>query len=409
MEADVPTLERLEARLGDLAGKRVLVRSDLNVPLAAGEGGVTVADELRIVASLPTLRWLLERGATVSVCSHLGRPEPKARGAHDRRYSLAPVAARLREHLGQRDESASPSVAVLENLRFDSGETANDPRFVERLLGDELDHVDGEPSGEPFDAYVNDAFGASHRAHASIVGPPAHVPAAAGRLLALEVETLLKLRDNPKRPFVAVLGGAKVRDKLGVVAALAALADQVLIGGAMCFTFLAARGVPVGNSLVEPSQIESCRELLASRPNIELPTDFAVLDAHGSFRQGVSRLGDGVSARDIGPASAIAFDEAIANARTVFWNGPMGAFEDARFTAGTKALAQSIADSRCFSVVGGGDSAAAVRQFKLDALLSFVSTGGGASLELLEHGDLVGIAALRATINSTSEPRGAQQ
>ncbi len=415
MAADLPTLEDLEARLGGLAGKRVLLRSDLNVPLAlseeradgSGAASVTVADDLRVTASLPTIIWLVERGAHVTVCSHLGRPKSGPNGEPDERYSLAPVAALLRERLRKQlspqppggATCETPPVAVLENLRFNPGETANDPSFVDQLLGDELSYV-GEQlaSGharQPFDAYVNDAFGASHRAHASIVGPPARLPCAAGRLVQLEVEALTALRDNPKRPFVAVLGGAKVSDKLGVVAALAQLADQVLIGGAMCFTFLAARGVAVGDSLVEPSHIDACRDLLASTDNISLPTDFAVLAADGQFRQGVSRLGDNMRAMDIGPASAIAFDEAIANARTVFWNGPMGAFEDDRFAAGTKALAQSIADSRCFSVVGGGDSAAAVRQCKLDHDMSFVSTGGGASLELLEHGDLPGLAALR--------------
>jgi phosphoglycerate kinase len=369
---DIPTLEDLDARLGSLDGRRVLVRTDFNVPL----DGDRITDDFRIRAALPTLEWLAERGAHVVAASHLGRPK----GKPDPRYSMEPVRARLAE--------LAPGVELRENLRFDPGEEANDEHFVAEL-------VDG------IDAYVNDAFGASHRAHASIVGPPRHVPSAAGRLLQREVEVLLRLRENPARPFVAVLGGAKVSDKLGVIEALLDTVDELAIGGAMCFTFLAAQGRPIGDSLFEPDEVDTCRNLLAKATKpIHLPTDIVGLDAAGNVSTFGARLPDGGKGLDIGPGTAAEFSDVVAEARTVFWNGPMGVFEDERFAAGTRALAQAVADTKAFTVVGGGDSAAALAEFGLDDDVDHVSTGGGASLELLELGDLPGLAALREGITT---------
>jgi phosphoglycerate kinase len=286
----------------------------------------------------------------------------------------------------------APGVELMENLRYDPGEEGNDPAFVARL-------VDG------FDAYVNDAFGASHRAHASIVGPPQNLPSAAGRLLATEVEVLLGLRTNPRRPFVAILGGSKVSDKLKVIEALLEVADQLLIGGGMCFTFLAAQGHGVGASLLEEDMVATCRALLDEHgARLALPTDITALgpggklmhpDAGGDVRQVGTTVPEGWTGVDIGPGTAADFGDRIAEARTVFWNGPMGVFEDPRFAAGTRAVAQAVADTSGFTVVGGGDSAAALAQFGLDDEVDHVSTGGGASLELLEQGDLPGLAALR--------------
>jgi phosphoglycerate kinase len=370
--ARLPTLEDLPP----LEGKRVLLRADFNVPLRDGE----IADDLRIRAALPTIRWLQDHGATIVACTHLGRPK----GTPDPTYSVAPVRARLAE--------LAPGVELLENLRYDPGEERNDPAFVARL-------VDG------FDAYVNDAFGASHRAHGSIVGPPQVLPSAAGRLLANEVDVLLGLRTNPRRPFVAILGGSKVSDKLKVIEALLEVADELLIGGGMCFTFLAARGNGVGASLLEEDMVATCRALLDEHGDrLVLPTDITALgpggklmdpDAGGDVRQVGTTVPEGWMGVDIGPGTAADFGDRIAEARTVFWNGPMGVFEDPRFAAGTRAVAQAVADTAGFTVVGGGDSAAALAQFGLDDEVDHVSTGGGASLELLEQGDLPGLAALR--------------
>jgi phosphoglycerate kinase len=367
----IPRLEDLEAKLGALSGKRVLVRTDFNVPLDA-DGAIT--DDFRIRAALPTIKWLTERGATVVTASHLGRPK----GVPDPKYSLDAVRARLGE--------LAPGVELLENLRFDPGETANDPAFVATL-------VDG------IDGYVNDAFGASHRAHASIVGPPQYVPSAMGRLLEKEVDVLLGLRNKPRRPFVAVLGGAKISDKLGVVEALLGVVDSIVIGGAMCFTFFAAQGKPIGESLFEPDMVDTCGGLLASAREagkvIHLPDDITGVDASGNYATFGDRLPAGAKGFDIGPGSAAAFSDVIMDARMVFWNGPMGMFEDERFASGTRTVAQAMADTKAFTVVGGGDSAAALAQFKLDDEVDHVSTGGGASLELLENGDLPGLRALR--------------
>jgi phosphoglycerate kinase len=372
----IPTL----ADLGEVAGRRVLVRTDFNVPLdheAPDAGGLpTITDDFRIRSALPTISWLTERGARVVCASHLGRPK----GKPDPKYSMEPVRKRLAE--------LAPGVELLENLRFDPGEEANDPAFTARLI-------------EGVDLYVNDAFGASHRAHASIVGPPATLPAAMGRLLEREVDVLLGLRQQPKHPFVAVLGGAKISDKLGVVEALLAVVDGLAIGGAMCFTFFAAQGKPIGASLFEPDQVDTCARILErSGGKIHLPDDIVGLDADGNFATWGTRLPDGAKGFDIGPGSAAAFSDIIADARMVFWNGPMGMFEDARFAAGTRTVAQAMADTRAFTVVGGGDSAAALAQFGMDDEVDHVSTGGGASLELLELGDLPGLAALRGAPNA---------
>ena len=368
----IPTLEDL----GDVTGRRVLVRTDFNVPLEERAGSQVVVDDFRIRAALPTISWLLERGAQVVCASHLGRPK----GQPVDEYSMDPVRARLSE--------LAPGVELLENLRFNPGEEANDDAFVASL-------TDG------IDFYVNDAFGASHRAHASIVGPPRSMPSAMGRLLQQEVEVLTGLRDKPKRPFVAVLGGAKISDKLGVVEALLSVVDQLVIGGAMCFTFFAAQGKPIGDSLFEPDMVETCRRILETAGDkIVLPDDMVGVDASGEFATFGTRLPEGSKGFDIGPGSAAAFSDVVMDARMVFWNGPMGMFEDERFAGGTRTVAEAMAETKAFTVVGGGDSAAALAQFRLDDEVDHVSTGGGASLELLELGDLPGLAALRGAPNA---------
>jgi phosphoglycerate kinase len=368
----------------------VLVRTDYNVPLDQGPNGPAVADDFRIRASLPTLHWLQEHGAHVTTCSHLGRPG----GQVDERWAMDPVAERLAE--------LAPGVEILDNLRFEPGEKANSPEFVERL-------VDG------FDAYVNEAFGVAHRAHASVVGPPRLLPSAAGRLLALEVQVLGGLLTTPKRPFVVVLGGSKVSDKLGVLRALAKKADIVAVGGAMAFTFLTASDHDVGASMVDIDHVDDCRRLLHSRKTqILLPTDVVALEPGGRALGSASSAGDnqadtkvlsshipdGWQGLDIGPETADAFADAIAKAGTVFWNGPVGAFEDPRFAAGTHRVAQAIADCPGRTIVGGGDSVSAIDHLGLADRIDFVSTGGGASLSLLEHGDLPALAALRAASNA---------
>ena len=371
MHGDLPELEDL----GDVRGRRVLVRTDFNVPMEDdGAGGRRITDDFRIRAALPTIEWLRERGASVVCASHLGRPK----GKPEAKYSMKPVADRLAE--------LAPGVELLENLRFDAGEEANTEDFVARL-------IDG------VDMYVDDAFGAAHRAHASIVGPPRFVPSAMGRLLAKEVEVLLALRERPRHPFVAVLGGSKISDKLGVVEALLGVVDSLVIGGAMCFTFLAAQGYPIGDSLFEPDQVDTCRRLLEGGKPIHLPEDITGVDADGKYATFGRRLPSGAKGFDIGPGSAAAFSDIIMEARTVFWNGPMGMFEDSRFAHGTRTVAQAMADTKAFTVVGGGDSAAALAQFGLEDSIDHVSTGGGASLELLELGDLPGLAALRKAPN----------
>jgi len=377
MQFGVPELEDL----GDVAGKSVLLRADFNVPLKDG----VITDDLRIRSALPTINWLTEHGATVTACTHLGRPK----GAPDPAFSVEPVRQRLSE--------LAPGVELLDNLRFDPGETSNDRAFVDRLVAGH-------------DLFVNDAFGASHRAHASIVGPPTKLPSAAGRLLAKEVEVLLGLREHPKHPFVAITGGSKVSDKLGVLTALLDIADSIIIGGGMCFTFFAAMGHQIGNSLCEPDQIDSCAALLAAHGDrLHLPSDVVGLgpggkigdpSAGGDVRNFGRSLPDGWMGLDIGPGTAAEFGDIIGEARMILWNGPMGVFEDPRFEAGTRAVAEAVAESRGFSVIGGGDSAAAVAQFGLADQVSHISTGGGASLELIEQGDLPGLEALRLASNA---------
>ncbi|MEO8266464.1 MAG: phosphoglycerate kinase [Ilumatobacteraceae bacterium] len=367
----IPTL----SDLGDVRGKRVLVRTDFNVPMDDG----VITDDFRIRAALPTIEWLTSRGAHVVCASHLGRPK----GKPNPKYSMDAVRARLGE--------LAPGVELLENLRYDPGEEGNDPQFVASLI-------------VGIDAYVDDAFGACHRAHASIVGPPRTLPSAMGLLMQKEVDVLLGIRSDPKRPFVAVLGGAKISDKLGVVEALLKVVDELVLGGAMCFTFLAAQGNQIGDSLWEPDQLDTCRRLLAESAaggkTIHLPEDIVGLDAAGNLSTFGRSLPDGAKGLDIGPGTAAAFSDVIIEARTVFWNGPMGMFEDPRFEAGTRTIAQAMADTKAFTVVGGGDSAAALAQFRLDDEVDHVSTGGGASLELLEFGDLPGLEALRGAPNA---------
>ena len=369
--SQLPNLEDL----GDISGKRVLVRTDFNVPLDDG----VIRDDLRIREAIPTLKYLVDNGAKVTACTHLGRPK----GKFEEKYSLNPVRARLNEIL--------PGIKLLDNLRFNPGEELNDPQFIEQLVAGQ-------------DMYVNDAFGASHRKHASITGPPQLLPSAAGRLLQNEVEILLQVRNKPKRPFVAILGGSKVSDKLGVIDALVQVVDKLLIGGGMCFTFLKARGQQIGSSLLEEGQIDYCKELLASGAPIVLPHDFTAMDSDGKIgdpavggivRQMGNNIPDGWTGLDIGPGSAAVFGDIIQESKTVLWNGPMGVFEDARFSAGTKHVAQSMAENKAsFTVIGGGDSAAAAKEFKFDTEINHVSTGGGASLELIEKGTLPGLDAL---------------
>ena len=386
---ELPTLDDLV--IG--RGTRVLVRVDFNVPLRDGH----VEDDLRITTALPTITRLRDRDAVVVTCGHLGRPKGKA----DPQLSMAPVATRLGELLGievplapavvgPRVEGllaslAPGDVAMLENLRFDPGETADAPGFATSLAG-------------TADAYVNEAFGASHRAHASIVGPPRVLPSAAGLLLQREVEVLSRLLHDPPRPFVAVLGGAKVSDKLGVIEALLDHCDTILVGGAMAFTFVLARGGSVGDSLVEPDMVDTCRRLLDSG-RVHIPTDVIAAEdirVDAETRQvPADAVPDGWKGLDVGPDTAAAFADEVVQAATLLWNGPMGVFEVAPFADGTRRVAAAVASCRGFTVVGGGDSAAAIRQLGFADQVDHVSTGGGASLEFIERGDLVGLAALR--------------
>lgn len=370
----------------EVAGRRVFLRADLNVPLRDG----AVADDSRLRASRETLDLLRERGARVVLASHLGRPK----GERCPEYSLAPVAAALglplaADCVGAEAEKTVAALAggealLLENLRFHPGEERNDPAFVAALA-------------RLADAYVNDAFGTAHRAHASTVGLARALPArAAGRLMQREVETLARLRDDPARPYLCVLGGAKVSDKLAVLEALAARADAVCVGGAMAYTFLLARGEPVGRSLVEPALVETARRLLDGPTEIVLPVDHVVAPDpdHPQAAETVASIPEDRMALDIGPRSVAQIVARIGSARTVFWNGPLGLFETPPFDAGSRAVAAACADASAFSVVGGGDSLAAVRAAGVAERISHLSTGGGASLEFLEGRTLPGVAAL---------------
>lgn len=394
-----------------VGGRRVLVRADLNVPLDAGR----ITDDGRVRAVLPTLTALRDAGAAVLVCSHLGRPKGAAgRGgatagggppwAVDPRFSLAPVATRLGELLGTSvalaDDTAAGSVAtdlaggqvaLLENLRFHPGETSKDPA-VRAAFADQLAAL--------ADAYVDDAFGAVHRAHASVVEVAQRLPGYAGWLVLREVAVLRRLTEAPAAPYLVVLGGAKVSDKLAVIEALLPKVDKLLIGGGMCFTFLRAQGYEVGESLLEQEQVETCRRLLATAGDrIVLPVDVVVAEKVAAdavpATVPAAAIPAGRIGLDIGPTTRSRFAEELAGAETVFWNGPMGVFELAPFAAGTAAVAETIAGLAGFTVVGGGDSAAAVRALGIDeSRFDHISTGGGASLEYLEGRTLPGLAAL---------------
>lgn len=391
--AGVRTLPDLDAE-----GKQVFVRADLNVPLRDG----AITDDLRVQSSVPTLRALLDQGASVVVASHLGRPK----GTPDPASSMAAVGTRLQELLSTEVLTATDvvgedakakagalrpgQVLLLENLRWDPGETANDDDFAAALAA-------------LADVYVDDAFGASHRAHASIAGVPARIPGYAGLLLERELSVLGGLLEDPARPYVAVLGGAKVSDKLTVLENLLQRVDVLAVGGAMAFTFLVAEGVDVGASRVEADQVETVGRLVAAARErgveVLLPSDVVVApefaeDAPATTVEVGAIPGDQMGL-DVGPQTAQRYASAIAGAGSVFWNGPMGVFEWEPFAAGTRTVAEAIADSDGFTVVGGGDSAAAIRAFGLDDRVDHVSTGGGASLELLEGKELPGVVALR--------------
>jgi phosphoglycerate kinase len=382
----------------DVRGKRVLVRVDFNVPLSEG----TVTDDTRVRAALPTLRYLVDHGARVIVMSHLGRPK----GAPDPQFSLRPVRRLLQRLLGRNvvfvddivgpeahdavDRMVDGEIIMLENVRFEPGEKTNDPEFAKALAS-------------LADIYVNDAFGAAHRAHASTEGVAHYLPAYAGLLLAREVETLTAMLTKPERPFVAILGGSKVSDKFGVIDRLLDCVDTLIIGGGMCFTLLVAKGVSVGDSIVEREWVEPAKAMLAKAVDkgveIMLPVDFVIADAIEADAETriVSReeIPAGQMGLDIGPTTVELFKGEISTARTIFWNGPMGVFEMAPFENGTKQIAIAVSrNNRAASIVGGGDSVAALKKFDVEDRITFVSTGGGASMKLLEGSELPGLAAL---------------
>jgi phosphoglycerate kinase len=382
----------------DVQGKRVLVRVDFNVPLA--EGAVT--DDTRVRAALPTLRYLVDHGARVIVVSHLGRPK----GAPDPQYSLRPVRRVLQRLLGRNvlfvddivgqhahdsvERMVDGEIIMLENVRFDPGEKANDPQFAKALAS-------------LADIYVNDAFGAAHRAHASTEGVAHYLSAYAGLLLSREVEMLTSILSDPQRPFVSILGGSKVSDKFGVIDRLLEVCDTLVIGGGMCFTFLVAKGIAVGKSIVETEWIEPAKKMLekASERGVDLllPVDFVVADLIAEDAEtkvvGRQEIPASMMGLDIGPTSVELYKEAIARARTIFWNGPMGVFEMTPFETGTREVAAAVArNNRAVSVIGGGDSVAALKKFDLEERVTFVSTGGGASMKLLEGSPLPGVETL---------------
>jgi len=388
---------KASVRDADVDGKRVLVRVDFNVPLE----GTEVTDDTRIRAALPTIEYLTEHGARVILCSHLGRPK----GRVVPEMSLAPAARRLAELTGKPVELASDvagedsraraealepgSILLIENTRFEKGETENDEALAEALAG-------------LADLYVNDAFGAAHRAHASTAGVAAKLPAYAGLLLEKEVENLTSVATDPARPLVVVLGGSKVSDKVGVIDRFLEVADQILIGGAMCFPFFKAQGHAIGNSLCQDDDIPLAQDALdkaaAGTCDLVLPTDLTIgrefsADTETDHLEGID-VPDGWMGLDIGPDSAAGYAKRVASAGTVLWNGPMGAFELDPFAAGTRTVAEAVASAPGYTVVGGGDSVAALAKFGLTDEVDWVSTGGGASLELLEGKELPGVAAL---------------
>ncbi len=391
------SFSKASVRDAEVSGRRVLVRVDFNVPLEGGE----VADDMRIRAALPTIELLRERGAALVLASHLGRPEGKV----DPALSVAPVGRWLGELLGI-EVTQAPAVVggdvdllagglgpgdvlLLENTRFEPGETENDPKLAEALA-------------ELADLYVNDAFGAAHRAHASTEGVAHHLQGYAGLLLERELTELTAVVESPRRPLVVVLGGAKVSDKIGVIDRFLELADQILIGGAMCFSFFRAQGISTGDSLVEEKGVELAAEALERAEDSDcellLPVDLVLgrsFDAETERRESEGvEVPDGWMGLDVGPRTASRYAEAVAAAGTVLWNGPMGAFELEPFAAGTRAVAEAMAAAPGTTVVGGGDSVAALRRFGLDDQVDWLSTGGGASLELLEGKKLPGVEAL---------------
>ena len=383
----------------DVRGKKVLLRCDFNVPQDKETGAIT--SDKRIVAALPTIRYLLEQGAAVIACSHLGKPK----GEWKAKLTLAPVAQRLSQLLGQEvifakdivGEDAKAKAAalkpgqimLLENLRFDIREEKNDPGFARELA-------------DMAELYVSDAFGTVHRAHASTAGVAAYLPAVSGFLVAKELAVMGKALDDPKRPFVAVLGGAKVSDKIAVINNLLDKADTVIIGGGMAYTFAKAQGGSIGKSLCEPDKLDYALEMIekAKKNGVKLllPTDTVAADdfSNDAHRQVVSTMAipDGWEGMDIGPDTIAAFCAAVKGAGTVVWNGPMGVFEFDNFAAGTRAMAQALAGSGAVTIVGGGDSAAAVEQLGFADRITHISTGGGASLEFLEGKELPGVACL---------------
>ncbi len=379
----------------DVNGKRVLVRVDYNVPIKDGK----VGDDTRIRAAMPTLNYLLEHDAAVILCSHLGRPK----GGPDPKYSLKPVADYLAQLTGKPIAFASDcigpvaeaaakalkpgEVLLLENTRFHPEEEKNDPQMAQKLAA--LAEV-----------YVNDAFGSAHRAHASTEGVARYLPGVAGFLMEKEIRYLGAAIANPKRPFVTILGGAKISDKIGVIRNLLTKADAILIGGGMANTFFKAQGYPVGDSLVEDESLETARELLKeATTKLRLPVDVVIADKFDAEAESkaipMGPVPDGWRILDIGPQTVVSYGKVIKTAGTIVWNGPMGVFEFPRFAQGTFSVAQAVADSDAVSIIGGGDSVAAIQQSGLVDKITHISTGGGASLEMLEGIDLPGVAALQ--------------
>jgi phosphoglycerate kinase len=379
----------------DVKGKRVLVRVDYNVPIKDNK----VVDDTRIVAAMPTLNYLLEHGAALILCSHLGRPK----GGPDPKFSLRPVAAHLSGLLGKpvafADDCIGPvaeaaaktlkpgEILVLENTRFHPEEEKNDPGMAKKLAA-------------LADLYVNDAFGSAHRAHASTEGVAHFLPAVAGFLMEKEIQYLGQAIANPKRPFIAILGGAKISDKIGVIRNLLVKADQILIGGGMANTFFKAQGYPIGDSLCEDEALDTARQLLKSgSTHLRLPVDIVIADKFDAEAEkkviAMGPVPDGWRILDIGPATVSNFGKILSKAGTIVWNGPMGVFEFPRFAEGTVGIAKAVAASKAVSIIGGGDSVSAINQAGLADRITHISTGGGASLEMLEGLDLPGLVALQ--------------